>query len=372
MSDAELRARRWCAQGLESGAGAGAEPLAGPPAGVSPADVVGRVLAVQAQDLRAARRALRARSPGLVARDVDAALSRDRSLVVTWLVRGTLHLVRPDDLPWLHALTAATRLATSRRRLGQEGVPPDDADRAVTTVERALADAGPLTRSELAVRIARAGIRTEGQATPHILMLAALRGLVVLAPVGEDGAHAFALWRDWLGSPAPAALEGAARAAALARLARRYLGGHGPAGDADLARWSGLPLRDARAGLRAIGGELTELGGGRVDLAIRAAAPPPPAPAPRLLGAFDPYVLGWRDRGFLVAPEHARRVHPGAGILRAAATAGGRAVGTWTARRSGARLTVEIDPFAPLDATVETALRADAADVARFEGLELA
>ena len=113
-----------------------------------------------------------------------------------------------EDYPWLLGLTAPTRLATSRRRLGQEGVAPDDAERAVKIVERALADAGPLTRPELAERIAAEGIRTEGQATPHLLMLAALRGIAVLGPLRDDGGHAFALTRDWLGAAPPRPLDG--------------------------------------------------------------------------------------------------------------------------------------------------------------------
>lgn len=61
---------------------------------------------MQAQDLRAARLALRARGDGLTAASVDAALTAERSLVVGWLGRGTLHLVSRDDYPWLLGLTA--------------------------------------------------------------------------------------------------------------------------------------------------------------------------------------------------------------------------------------------------------------------------
>ena len=125
------------------------------PAGAG--EVVGRLLAVQAQDLRAARLALRARTAALTAADVDVALTDERSVVVAWLMRGTLHLVGRDDYPWLLGLTAPTRLSANRRRLAQEGVAPDDAERAVKIVERALADAGPLTRPELAQRIAAEG-----------------------------------------------------------------------------------------------------------------------------------------------------------------------------------------------------------------------
>jgi winged helix DNA-binding protein len=360
------------------------------PRAAGAAEVVGRLLAVQAQDLRAARLALRARTTGLTAADVDAALTDERSVVVAWLGRGTLHLVGRDDYPWLLGLTAPTRLATSRRRLGQEGVAAKDAERAVRIVERALADAGPLTRPELAERIAAEGIRTEGQATPHLLMLAALRGIAVLGPLRGDGAHAFALTRDWLGAAPAPDLEGPERDAALAELARRYLAGHGPAAPADLAAWSGLPLRDARAGLTAIASELAQRDDDLVDLARREPAPaaarsrdappgaarsrdaapgaagardsPPGAIPPRLLPAFDPYLLGWKDRGFAVPSAHAKRVHPGGGMLRATATVDGRAVGTWSVA-SGA---VELDLFARVDSAAKAALRADGQDVARF------
>ena len=321
---------------------------------------MGRLLAVQAQDLPAARLALRARATGLAPADVDAALTDERSVVVAWLGRGTLHLVGRDDYPWLLALTAPTRLATSRRRLGQEGVSPKDAERAVKTIEGALAEAGPLTRPELAQRIAAKGIRTEGQATPHLLMLAALRGIAVLGPLRGDGRHAFALTRDWLGAAPSLPLEGADRDAALAELGRRYLAGHGPARAADLAAWSGLPLRDARAGLNAIASELAQGDDDLVDLTTRDRAPD--AIPARLLPAFDPYLLGWKDRTFAVPAAHATRVHPGGGMLRATATVDGLAVGTWSA--AGGEVDLEL--FARVASAAKAALQAEADDVARF------
>jgi DNA glycosylase AlkZ-like len=315
-----------------------------------PAAVVRSLLAVQAQDAVAARLALRARGVRRAA-DVDEALEQ-RELVAAWLCRGTLHLVEPDDHGWLLALTAPGRFAGSRRRLGQLGVGQEDAERAVAIVERALADEGPLTRPELAERIAAQGIPTEGQATPHLLGLAALRGVAVLGP-----SQAFVLVRDWIGKPS--AVD---RDAALAELARRYLAGHGPATPADLAAWSGLPLRDARAGLRSIDvaedGDLLDLPGRK---------PPADELPPRLLGAFDPYLLGWKDRSFAVPARHAKRVHPGGGILRAVALLDGRAVGTWGARRRDGRLTVTLEFF---ERAPRAAFESEIDDLASFEGRE--
>ena len=84
---------------------------------------------------------------------------------------------------------------------------------------------------------------TAGQALVHILYRATLDGLIVRGPmIGVD--HAFVLRADWLGERPKVD-----RDRALAELARRYLVGHGPADDRDLAKWAQLPLRDARAGL---------------------------------------------------------------------------------------------------------------------------
>ena len=330
-----------------------AQLLSGRPAR-DPVAVAERLLAVQAQDERGFRLAIRARTRGLTVAGVDRALG-DGSLVVTWLNRGTLHLVRAEDHGWLHALTAPRQIAGVMRRLGQEGVDGAAAERAVGVVERALAGDGPLTRDRLGERVAAAGVRTEGQALVLLLALASLRGIAVRGPVVE-GKHAYVLVRDWLGEPA--ALD---RDAALAELARRYLAGHAPATDRDLARWAGLPLRDARAGLAAIAASVREREDGLLDLGDRP-EPPEPGPPARLLGAFDPVLLGWTSREWLLG-EHDARVVSG-GIFRPFAIAGGRAAGTWRLRRGE----VELDAFGELAPATATALEADAADVTRFLG----
>ena len=280
-----------------------------------PADVVGHLLAVQAQDARSFPLALAARGapPELGARE---------DLVIAWLLRGTLHLVAAEDLGWLLALTGHLVTRRSARRLHALGVDRGDAN----VLLRVLED-GPGTRREIAAGLEAAGVRADGQRTPHLLAVVAARGEAVL---GTDGRYR----RAEPGPPVD-------RDAALAELARRYLRGHAPADARDLAAWSGLPLRDARAGLATVAGELADAGD---DLLAPAdGAPTPDRPLPELLlPAFDPYLLGWRDRGFAVAPEHARTVHPGGGIIRATIVADGRVTGTW--RRDGGRVVRE--PFA--------------------------
>ncbi len=330
-----------------------AQLLRGDPAG-SAEEVAGRLLAIQAQDPRGARLAIRARSAGLSASDVDSALAR-RSLIVTWLNRGTLHLVRTEDYWWLHPLTTPQLRTGNSRRLVQEGVPPEDAERAVAAVRAALAADGPLTRSQLRERVAAAGVRTEGQAMVHILALASIRGVIVRGPVaGRD--QAFALVEDWIGAPPPAMN----REAALGELARRYLAGHAPAADRDLAQWAGIGLRDARLGLARCGA--MQRADGLAELSSNPRNATAALPPPLLLGAFDPLLLGWASRDPIVGPH--RRIVAVNGLFRPFALVGGRAVATWNIVRGQ----VVLAPFAPLDPQTQAALDTDAADVTRFLG----
>src|SRR3954466_11673582 len=284
-----------------------AQLLAGQPAR-SALDVVDRVLAVQAQGPGGARLAVRARSTGLHASDVDRALN-DRELVVSWLNRGTLHLVQRDDYWWMHELTTPQLATSNATRLRQEGVNADAAERGVDAVVAALSSYGPLPRAALREHVAAAGVRTEGQALVHLLVLATLRGLIVRGPMaGKE--QAFVLVSDWLGDRPVVD-----RQVALAELARRYLRGHGPASDRDLARWAGVPLRDARAGMSAIASEVVE----REDelLVLKAArSRAAEVPPPRLLGSYEPLLLGWTSREHVLAADRTQRLVTDNGLFR--------------------------------------------------------
>ena len=302
-----------------------AAQLLGAPKRRTPAEVVEHLLAVQAQDFASVPLALRARSKGLTRADVHAALDSGE-LVLSWLNRGTLHLVCRDDYAWLHALTAPTTRTANHRRLAEEGV--TNAARGVRAIAKALED-GPLLRKQIGERIgAQAGALT------HLLLKASLDGLIVRGPV-RGNEQTFMLVRDHLGE-----LPKIDHDKALTELARRYMRGHAPATDADLAYWSGLPLRAARAGITGAGEGVTPL---------------QPGDRRRLLPPFDPYILGWKDRSFAIPDSMKKRVMPGGGMFRAVVLVDGIVTGTWS--RTGGR--VELDAPA-------RGLKGEIADVERF------
>ena len=282
---------------------------------------------------------------------------------MTWLNRGTLHLVTAADYWWLHALTAPPVLAANDRLLAQAGVLPDQAQRGVETIAASLEADGPLTQSQLRDRLRSAGVTVDGQAGYLLLARSGLRGETVRGPI-VDGEQAYVLVDDWLGRRPPPA----PRAELLAELARRYLRAHGPAAPQDLARWAGLGRRDATSALRALGDAITSVPGGGagrvdlVDLVERAGRPSTAARLrPRLLGPFDPLMFGWVDRRPLLG-GHDRDLVTRNGLFRPLMLAGDRAVGTWRIVRDS----VVLQPLESLSDAQRRAFEREARDVERF------
>ena len=277
------------------------------------------------------------------------------------------------DYPLLQALATPPLLTASDRRLAQEGVGPRQVRRGVEAIERSLGDDGPLGAGELRERVRAARVPVAGQAMTHLLFRASLEGRIVRGPVDGGWEHRYALVADWLPSAAAdVARIAGERERALRELALRYLAGHAPAGDRDLARWAGLPLRDARAGLAALGDRLRVSGDGLVSLVGAPRVAPPPGP--RLLGAFEPLLMGWCSRAGVLG-EHADRIVTG-GIFRAFAFAFVRGPGPGPVRPAGApvalwrigRAGVELEPLRPLDDELGVALASDGDAVMRFLG----
>lgn len=264
------------------------------------------VCGVQAQDLRAAALALRARVPGL-----ERSAIREAGLVRVWTVRGTIRMEQ------ILAKRGALELA-----------------RSVLGDLVALISGQPLTRAQILEGLAARGHPAFEPGPVNVVMpWVAYQGLALGDSEGR-----------WRASDPPARVEADE---ALATLARRYLAGYRPATAGDLARWSGLALGTARRALEA------------ADAPDEDPDPPEPAPA-RLLGGFDPVMLGYESREPVLAAEHDRRILPGGGILKAVVLSRGRAVGTW--RLAGSRL--DVDWFGRRPG--RDALAAEAADVVRF------
>jgi hypothetical protein len=353
LSEREVIAERLRRNGLLGGAGMS-----------SAAEVVEALCGLQAQDLPAARLAVRPRSRGPTDAAVEAARVGERAFVRTWAMRGTLHLVASKDLPWLRRLLSPGSIRANARRSAELGLDERSYSQALRSIDEALSKGRALPRAGLKEALEEAGVDSSGQRMVYLLARATQEGLICEGPM-EGRYPTYVRVEDWLG-PAPSA--NADRDEDVVRLVRRYLDAYGPAGPEDLAGWSGLPVPECRDAF------------GRADLAeVRAAgttlwvtgdvAGEDPSGV-RLLPAFDTFLLGYRDRALHLDPAFARRVNAGGGIVKPVLMVDGRVAGTWRLIRKAGGLKVTVQTFVELPGRALRRLEEEVGDVGRFLGSE--
>ncbi len=309
-------------------------------------DVVTWMGAMQSQDLASGLWSLGIRLAGSTEASITQALE-DREALRTWPMRGTVHLVPSRDARWMLDLMSAKPLAGAAGRREHLGITEATVDRANTALESALRGGRRLTRAQCLEAIAGAGVETPSQVGYHLLWYASQVGITCIAPhVGKE--QTFALLDEW--APHQVALE---REEALATMAVRYFRSHGPATVKDFSRWTGLGMRDCRAGIAGAGDELhhveTEAGpmvaaAAALDEGIRQGTGGHVIPP-----GFDEYLLGYGDRSAMLTPTEFEAVVPGRnGVFRATLVSDGRVVGTWKRTLRIRTCVIEAQPFAPL------------------------
>jgi Winged helix DNA-binding domain len=337
------------------------------------AGVAATAVGLQAQDPGAARLGVRARSGAVDEAAVLDALRLERSVVRTWLMRSTVHLVAAADLRWMTALFGPMMERSHQTRWRQLGITEPLVEAAVPHI-RGLLDGRGLTRHQIAAELAARGIRLgeDGQAPTHLLAALTARGVTCRGPdQGRDAT--FVLIDDWVGpteesaaDPAAPPAPGPAPADLAAELARRYFRAFGPATAADFTAWSGLPSGAAIASIR---DELTEVSfDGRHGWTLGRVEP---SPGFRLLPMFDNYLLGYRDRTAMLDPRLQDRVYVG-GIIKATVVCDGRVIGRWRLDRSPRSATIRVTPFEPFTRRHGDELDRERADIERFLGRAVA
>jgi hypothetical protein len=290
--------------------------------------------------------------------------------VKTWAQRGTLHLLAAADLKWLLSLYGPIFNAGNKRRRTELGLDEETCARGSQLLHNLLAEYGPLTRAEIVVHLASKGLRLEGQAVPHLLGYCALNGLLCWGPMreGEPTYVRLADWLDdWEALPEPESNP-------YPELALRYLAAYGPAQPEDFASWSGLPLKEIRPAWQQIANQLLQ-----VQIEQQTAwmlktqsswldELSSTTLSVRLLPRYDTYLLGYRNRDFVVGSAYAKRINAGGGIIHPTIVADGQVVGIWKTKKGKNGLEVLIEPFEPLAPEIEAGIEAEIEDLARFAG----
>lgn len=322
------------------------------------------MLAVQSQDFAAGRWALAVRTRGSpTLRTVDRAFDRG-DIVRAWTMRGTLHTIPASDLRWVLSVTGERQRQQAASRHRDLGIDDEMVAAAGRVLRPRLLDGG-CTRAEVFALLASIGIDPTGQRGLHLLFTLTIDGLICQGPVvpastasGITREQRFVLVDEWV--PVSAAPDDP-----LAEFFVRYIDGHGPAGAADFAWWSGLTLGAAREAASRADGRVVEVEAGRF---VAASRPRRSAGAARVhaLGAFDEYYISYADRTTVCAPDDLAAVGPGKnGMVRPVVLADGVAAGVWRVPPTPASGGVEpvIDLFRPDevdDAEVRVALRGHA------------
>jgi hypothetical protein len=328
---------------------------------------------MQAQEYPGARWSVGLRSgTTTTVADIELAIA-ERRVVRTWPMRGTLHFVAAEDVRWMLPLLTPRVVTQWAGRHAQLGLTQDDIDRSRVIVRDGLAG-GVLERGVLLDLIDTGGVTTEGQRGYHLIVGLAMEGLICQGPMAGKQ-QTFVLLDEWV---PPAEEPPPSRPAALARLAERYLRGHGPATVADLSWWSGLTRTDVRAGIEGAGDRLQRFATDTAEYWLAADVPvrsrrrkAADALAVHLLPGFDEYYMGYTDRSLQLGShrdEYAALVSAN-GVQRPTLVVDGQVAGVWRRTERRARVDIAVQLFRALGDAELTGLHQAAQKYGRFLGL---
>lgn len=328
----------------------------------TPAAVTRWFGAVQAQEYAHSLYGIGLRMTGATETSVERAIA-DRSIVRTWPMRGTIHLVPAEDARWMVKLLARRTNNSAASVYRRAGLTDETFAHAGDVLASALHGGKVMRRTQLYAALEAAGIATAGeQRGLHLLGYWAREGLICLGP-REGKQPTFTLLDEWI--PSAAMLEGED---ALITLARRYFTSHGPATEYDFAWWAGITAREARTGMRGVQGELESTRGAGVTYWFSAELAPAPSPEPTawLLPPYDEFTVAYKDRSAALDP--AFPTDPFA-ILGPVVVVDGRLVGTWKRTLGRAAVTVALTLYAPLSPAERAAVERAVVRYGAFLGL---
>jgi hypothetical protein len=334
------------------------------------ARVVGEIGGVQAQVMSAAELQVGVRVDCKVD-DVRDALWKRKTLVKTWLMRGTLHLVPSDDLPLFTAAMRTRWMHVTNAWLKFVQLSEPEFRGLIEAIGESL-DGQVLTREELTAKVGKGrperirDVMKSGWG--GILKPVARRGLLCFGP-SRGQSVTFVRPQQWLGAWREVDPD-----VALIEVARRYLRAYGPARKEDFARWWGSWPGIGKAAWAGLAAELVpvEIEGRSADLLasdVERLRKQPPTASVQLLPAFDPYVMGHSSRDHIVEAANLSKVSRTAGWISPVVLVDGRVAGTWSHAAVKGTLRVSLEPFRRLTVKTKAEVRRLADSLAETLGL---
>ena len=314
---------------------------------------------------------------------LDDALYREKSLVKTWFMRGTLHVIPSEDLPVYHHALKRMWFEHHGRYMNEPGWPSRGEREKLfyPKIRVALAEK-PLRRKELNDKV-RLLLGDKFQpyarifsAWGGILKETSYLGLTVHAePCGKESCFArLDKWLQWIN------LGGITESAAISKLLLKYLHCYGPASAQDFACWSGLLTSETNDAIESNQRELKEVqlqeSGKRLwmlkkDFKVLQKIDLEEKVPVRLLPKYDSYLMGHKDRTRIIKEELLRKVYrPVVGEVAATLIVNGRIAGTWTSKKTKKKLAIAISAFERFGKETVVEIEQVVKDLGAFVGVE--
>lgn len=336
------------------------------------AQVVGDIGGAQAQVMSFAELQIAVRVDCTPA-DIREALWKRKTLVKTWLMRGTLHLARSEDLPIYAGVFGAYTLRNVNAWLKYLKLTEPQMNNLFQRIGDAL-DGTPVTREELIAMVGRGQTAHVRQILKSgwggLLKPAARKGWLCFGP-NRGQSVTFVRPQNWLSDWRDLEPQ-----LAKAELARRYLRAYGPATRKDFSRWMGMFPGADRAAWAAIDKELINVSvegqtAQMLGADLKSMRSSAGQDTVQLLPGFDPYLMGHATRDHLFDPVHRSKVSRVAGWISPVLLVNGRVLGVWTHAVNKSKLEVDITPFASLKPRVIKEAGARAETIAAALGVTL-
>jgi hypothetical protein len=322
--------------------------------------------ALQGQDYESGLWAIGVRMHGVTRQDVMEAIAR-REILRTWSMRGTWHFVPAEDAAWMHRLMASRMMNAVRNYSAGYGFDEKVLALARKVVTKALAGGKSMTRPALVSCLSESGINTSDQGGNHLIRHFGNEGMLCNG-VPEGKEQTFVLIDEWVSKPMMLDDD-----EALASITLRYFSSHGPATISDFTWWTGLNQAHAKRGIQANGQRLTRVTCEGIDCYHSPQVEPLKPEDLTLLPAFDEHLLGYRGRGHVLEPGHAKCICPGGnGVFKPTIVSKGHVTGVWKCAGTPRKTRVELLPFTMLAARFKKPLDQAANRYAHYLGKPVA
>ena len=292
-----------------------------------PAEVVGYMGAVQAQEYRLMRWAVAMRTRRPSAKAFKKAFDSGR-IVRLHLMRGTWQLVSAEDYWPLLGLCGAKALAVTKGWMHSNKISiPDNEIARIREILAWTADGkGSATKEDFILSLAEKGIRMDDHRLSYHIRLAEISGILCSGDLLPMKAT-YSLTENKVRPR-----RETDRDEALLTLTRKYFQSRQPATLEDFVWWSGLNISDCRRGIGLMGGSVhRELYAGREYYLTDSCRTRGFRKGRYLfIPPYDEYLISDKSRDIVLPPEHSHRAHNNSGIFQPVIALDGTICGNWT------------------------------------------